>query len=176
MAEARSYNKESLGDISKGDFIAPSAITVLEAAESWLARKVESNGYRHGTLQNWRTHITNYIKPELGQSRIQQVSIDQIETAALKWSEQTSPYTANMALRTLSAIFKRAQRDAPKGRPNNAAIADRIKISNDEETDEAIKPDEVYNQDELKRLIAATTPGSLALPDLGTGSVRPAHR
>src|SRR5262249_44739379 len=95
LAEARSYNKESLGDISKGDFVPPSAVTVLDAAKSWLARKAESNGYRHGTLQNWRTHIDAYIKPELGGLKIQQASIDQIETAALKWSEQTSPYTAN---------------------------------------------------------------------------------
>ena len=160
-ADARERYQQVRGDISKGDYLAPVDTTVKDVAEKWYSYKRDSNGYRHGSLQNWRTHLDSYINPVLGDSRIQQVSIDQIEAAALKWSEQTSPYTANMVLRTLSAIFKRAQRDSLKGKPNNAAIADRIKISNDEDTDEAVKPDEVYNQDELKRLIGATIPGSL---------------
>src|SRR5262245_39623077 len=72
-----------------------------------------------------------------------------------------SSNTANVVLNTWSAIFERAQRKELAGKPNNAAIADRVKVSNEEEPDEEVKPEQVYNQEELRRLINATAPGSL---------------
>jgi len=88
------------------------------------------------------------------------VTIDQIETAAGDWARMISSNTANVVLTTLSAIFERAQRKELAGKPNNAAIADRVKVSNEEEPDEEVKPEHVYNQEELRRLINATAPGS----------------
>ena len=35
LEDACSYNKQSLGDVSKGDFVAPSEITVKDMTESW---------------------------------------------------------------------------------------------------------------------------------------------
>jgi integrase len=161
LEDARAYDRISKGDISKGDFVAPSNITIKDVAEAWYSHKVDSNGYRHGTLQNWRTHIDKYIVPTLGDSKIQQVAIDDIEKAADKWTKTTSANTANKTLTTLSAIFARAQRDALKGKPNNAELADRVKVSNEEDPDEEVKPEDVYTQEELKKLINATAPGSL---------------
>ncbi|HEX5606756.1 MAG TPA: hypothetical protein VFY96_09590 [Candidatus Binatia bacterium] len=56
---ARAYNKQALGDISKGDFVAPSDVTVKDMAESWHKRKKDAGGHGAATLQNWRTHIEN---------------------------------------------------------------------------------------------------------------------
>jgi hypothetical protein len=61
-------------------------------------------------------------------------------------------------LTTLAAIFKQAQRGSNgplKNKPNAAQLADRVKISNEEEMDKAVTPDMVYNADELKKLITA---------------------
>lgn len=68
-----------------------------------------------------------------------------------------------MVLRTLSAIFELAQRGALKNKPNNAALADRVKLSNeeDQEIDEAVTEDDVYDQEQLGKLINATAPASL---------------
>lgn len=98
----------------------------------------------------------------LGHLPIQQTTIEQIEEGSLVWKDQTSGYSANMVLRTLSAIFELAQRRALKGKPNNAALADRIKLSNEEEQegDEEVKPEDVYSQEELKKLIDVPAPGS----------------
>jgi integrase len=159
--EARAREKIVNGDIEKGDFVAPSNVTVKDAAEAWHKRKADTRGYRPGTLQNWQTHIDKYIVPSLGDRRIQQVTIDEIEDASADWTKMTSANTANDVLTTLSAIFKREQRNSLKGKPNNAALAERVKVSNDEEPDEEVKPEDVYNQEELKKLINATAPGTL---------------
>ena len=34
LDDARSFNKQSLGDVSKGEFVAPSDITIKDIAES----------------------------------------------------------------------------------------------------------------------------------------------
>ena len=160
LKAAREYDRISKGDISKGGFAAPSNSTVKDTAEAWYKHKADSDGYRDGTLGNWRVHLDKYILPSLGDFKIQQVTIDQIETAAGDWARMISSNTANVVLTTLSAIFERAQRKELAGKPNNAAIADRVKVSNEEETDEEVKPEHVYNQEELRRLINATAPGS----------------
>jgi len=161
LKAAREYDRISKGDISKGDFVAPINTTVRETAEEWFAHKKDSNGYRLATLQNWRTHIDKYIVPQLGLHKIQQVDIEQIEAAASNWAKMTSAHTANVCLTTLGAIFARAQRKALKGKPNNAHLAGRIKISNDDDTVDTILPDAVYTEEELNQLINATAPGTL---------------
>ena len=141
---------------------APSDTTVKDVAEEWLEKKIDSKGYRPATLQNWKTHIDKYIDPSLGKLRIQQVGIAEVEKAAAEWKEMTSAYTANMALRTLTAVFKRAQRVGPlQGKPNAAQLAERVKVSNEEDTDEAVTKESVYTTEDLNKLLATTQPGSL---------------
>ncbi len=76
LKDARAYDKQSLGDISKGDFVAPSDVTVKDIAEAWHKRKVDAAGYRPATLQNWRTHIDRYIVPSLGELPVQCCGIE----------------------------------------------------------------------------------------------------
>lgn len=162
LEDARAYDKQSLGNISKGDFVAPSYVTVKEIAEAWHKRKVDAASYRPATLQNWRTHIDKYIVPSLGDLPVQRCGIEQVEDAAAVWSKMTSADTANKVLTTLGAVFKLAQRYGPlQGKANAAALAERIKISNDDEKDDQVTPECVYTQDELKKLINATAAGSL---------------
>lgn len=76
--------------------------------------------------------------------------------------EDNLAHTANKTLTTLTAIFKLAQRYGPiQGRANVAELAERLKVSNEENDDEEVRPDDVYSQEELQKLIGATTPGSL---------------
>ncbi|HEX9262837.1 MAG TPA: site-specific integrase [Candidatus Binatia bacterium] len=162
LEDARAYDKQSLGDISKGDFVAPSDVTVKEIAEAWHKRKVDTAGYRPATLGNWRTHIDRYIAPTLGNLAVQRCGIEQVENAAAEWGRMTSSNTANKVLTTWAAVFKLAQRYGPlQGKANPAELAERVKIPNDEEKDDQVTPECVYTQDELKKLINATAAGSL---------------
>src|SRR4030095_3137122 len=69
LKAAREYNHISKGDISKGDFVAPSAVTVRQEAESWYDEKKDAGTYRFGSLQAWRTHLDSHINPALGNLR-----------------------------------------------------------------------------------------------------------
>jgi hypothetical protein len=57
LEDARAFNKQSQGDVSKGDFVAPSDMTVKDSADAWYKRKEDASGYRPATLKNWQTHI-----------------------------------------------------------------------------------------------------------------------
>jgi len=108
--EAVDYEKEMLAQVSRGDFIPPSKESVKDIAEKWHKRKSYDGRYRFATLQNWRTHINKYIVPLLGELKIQEASVEAVETAAAQWARMTSANTANKTLTTLTAIFKLAQR------------------------------------------------------------------
>lgn len=160
--QANDYEKEVLAQVSRGDFIQPSDDTVRDWADRWHKRKKEAGSYRFSTLGNWRTHIDKYILPTIGEAKIQQVTVEAVESAAATWAEMTSVNTANKALTTLAAIFKLAQRYGPiQQKANVAELAERLKLSNEESEDEEVRPEEVYSGEELQKLIAATAPGSL---------------
>jgi integrase len=159
---ATEYDKESVAQVSRGDFIAPSNDTVKDWADRWHKRKSDAGTYRFATLGNWRTHIDKYIVPPLGEIKIQEAGIEAVETAAATWAAMTSVNTANKVLTTLTTIFKLAQRYGPiQQKANVAELAERLKVSNEEDDDEEVRPEEVYSADELKKLVNAPAPGSL---------------
>lgn len=161
LKDARTYDKQSQGEVSKRDFVAPSDITVKDVAEAWHKRKKDAGTYRYGTLHNWRIHIDKHILPHLGEFRIQAVTVEQIENAAAGWAHVASAKEANNILTTLTAIFKLAQRYGPlQGKANAAQLAERLKLSNENNEAEEVLPDQVYSEGELKKLIQATEPGS----------------
>jgi integrase len=161
LEDAREYNKQSQGEVSKGDFVAPSDVTVNDVAESWYKRKENAGTYRYGTLHNWRIHIDRHVIPALGEVKIQQCTVEQIENAAAGWAKIASSKEGNKILTTLTAIFKLAQRRGPlQGKANAAELAERLKISNEDNDDEVVLADQVYSEGELKKLIDATEEGS----------------
>lgn len=162
LKAAREYDRISKGDVSKGDFVAPSSVTVASVAEQWYARKKDAGTYRYGTLSGWRIHIDRHIIPAIGDLRIQQCSVEDVEKAAATWAETSSAKSANKILTTLTAIFKLGQRYGPlKGKDNVAALAERLKIATEDTAEDAeVLPDSVYSEMELRQLIDATEQGS----------------
>ena len=107
--------------VSKGDFVAPSATIVKDIADKWHKRKQDAGSYRFATLGNWRPHIDKYIAPVLGDFKIHEVGIEAVESAAARWTVMTSVNTANKVLTTLTAIFKLAQHYGPLQQKANVA-------------------------------------------------------
>lgn len=87
--------------------------------------------------------------------------MEQIEIAAARWAKAASTKEANKILTTLTAIFKLAQRYGPlQSKANAAELAERLKVSNEENEDEEVLPDQVYSEEELKKLVNTTEQGS----------------
>ena len=161
LKAVREYDRVAKGDISKGDFVAPSGVTVADVCEQWYSRKKDAGTYRFGTLHGWRIHIDRHIIPAIGALRIQHVSVEHVEKAAADWAQISSAKTANKILTTLAAIFKLAQRYGPlKGKDNAAALAERLKVSNEDNEADEVLPDQIYGEGELRKLIDATQQGS----------------
>lgn len=161
-AAADFYN-EARVQVRQGKYIRESKETIAVKADQWLARKKATGGYRFGTIQNWAIHVENYIKPDMGELQIQKATIQDCETASLKWAARTSGNTANMVLRTLTSIFFLAQRYGPleQNGVNVAAQAERIKISTEADDNGEVLPEDVYTEEQLGKLIHATEPGTL---------------
>jgi integrase len=161
--DADNYHEQVRTEVREGTFIRASKATIADKAKEWLERKKKTRGYRYKTLQNWEIHVKKYIIPDLGDLPIQQANIKHIEDASLKWAERTSANTANMVLKTLTAIFFLAQRRGPLDPQgtNVAKLAERIKITTEDDLDGEVLLEDVYTAEQLYALIMATPAGSI---------------
>jgi len=82
--EAVEFQKEALAQVVKREYVKPSPITVAAVADKWYGRKtsidsgqdeqpnnaggqpIKKASYRRSSLIDWKNHIENYIKPQLG--------------------------------------------------------------------------------------------------------------
>jgi integrase len=158
--DAVAFHKEALAQVARQEYIKPSSDTIGEIARDWHANKVEAGTYKRSSLSAWENHVGNFIVADLGNLKIGQVDVEIVERAAAKWSERTSPVTANKVLTTLAAVMDRAKRHK-KIKDNAAREAERLKLQTQDEDANEVTPDQVYSREEIGKLIAATEPGSV---------------
>src|SRR5215831_198157 len=152
--DAVAFEKEVKALVSKREYVPPSNTTLKDAAETWF--KSLKEGYCRATLIYRKNHIDKYIVPSLGYLKITDVDVRAIEKASGEWP--VAPQTVNKILNTLTAILGMAKRH--KMRADNPGLeAMRVKVSTEDE-DTVVEPDEVYNKEELGKLIRATEPGT----------------
>src|SRR5262245_43920042 len=156
---ASDYEKDVLAQVTRREYFKPSDRTVSDLATEWYQKKAEAGTYRRGSLIDYKNHVENYIKPDLGTWKINDLGIEQIEKAAGGWSRRVSPKMVNKVLTTLTAIFALAKR-YKLIKDNPAAEAERLKIATENEDDIEVTPDKVYGKAEIKKLIEATDLGS----------------
>jgi integrase len=96
----------------------------------------------------------------LGDCKVHDVDIEQIEKAAAVWRKNVSPKMVNKVLTTLTAIFALAKR-YKLIKDNPAEEAERLKIATENEDDIEVTPDKVYLKEEIRKLIQATEPGTI---------------
>jgi integrase len=157
--DAVAFHKEALAQIAKREYVRPSKKTVLEEADDWYARKAAGE-YRRASLVDWKNHIENYIKPELGRLELQDIDVEQIEKAATEWAQRVSPKMVNKVLTTLTAVLALAKRHK-RIKDNPAKDAERLKIATENEDDGEVTPDKIYTKEEIRKLIQATEPGTI---------------
>src|SRR5215831_5736096 len=157
--DAADWEKDALAQVSKREFVKPSDKTVREVAEDWYKRKVDAGTYRRASLIDWKNHVENYIKPQLGAVKLYAIDAETIEKAAAEWGQRVSPKMVNKVLTSLTAILGLAKRYKYL-KDNPAKEAERLKVATENEEDIEVTPDKVYSKAEIKKLIEATEPGS----------------
>src|SRR6266481_3452817 len=157
--EAVAYRDEVRAQVQKREYVPPTSTTVKDAADTWYQKRAGEDGYSRAALIYWKNHIDNYIVPSLGNYKITDVDVQSIEKAATEWAEALAPQTVNKTLSTLTSIFALAKRY--KMRVDNPSVdAIRMKVSTKDEDSAVVEPDQVYNKEELGKLIRATDPES----------------
>jgi len=157
--EAVAFRDEVRALVQKREYVPPANTTVKDAADTWYQKRAGENGYSRAALIYWKNHIDNYIVPSLGQYKITDVDVETIEKAASGWAETLAPQTVNKNLGTLTSIFALAKRYKMRV-DNPAAEALRVKVATKDEDSAVVEPDEVYNKEELGKLIRATETGT----------------
>ena len=150
--EAVAYEKEALAQVQKGEFIAPSKVTVEERARSWFEKRFANGAYERATRIERENYVYHYIIPAFGSMPIQELTIERIEKQATEWNKKVSALVVNRVLRTLTNIMAEAKRYGII-KDNPAAEAERLR----EETKER----EIFTAEELRQVIEATEPGSM---------------
>lgn len=168
---------------NQGLFLAPKAVPRFrEAAEEWLSGKSKK---RPATLAAWRGQLDRYLLPAFGDLKIDRIGVAAIERLRDQLQlppANLRPVSTNKILGTCNAIFKLALR---RGYclNNPVAIAERADSGSSKElTEDAdqpqseahaeVRPDEVLNPAEIRRLFEASDDGyyrTLFMTASGTG-------
>jgi hypothetical protein len=159
--EAADFEKDVLAQIAKREYVrpSPSKKMIREEADDWYTRKADG-AYRRASLVDWKNHMENYIKPDLGDFELQVIDVEKIEKAASEWAKRVSPKMVNKVLTTLTAVLALAKRHK-RIKDNPAKEAERLKIATENEDDGEVTPDKVYSKEEVRKLIQATESGTI---------------
>lgn len=153
--------------IKRGEFVAAKLIPKFkEIAEDWFASKADR---RPGTVGNWRAQIDRHLNPTLGELRLDRVDVALIEKLRDELRANLSARSVNAVLTTAAAIFKLAvRRKLANGNPAAEAegafmgaveIKDETTKQSREEGVQPVRPEEVLNPDEIRKLLEKAEPG-----------------
>jgi len=153
--------------VGRGEYVASKLIPTFRAvAEDWLRSKSDR---RPGTVANWRAQLDRYLLPKLGDLRLDRIDVAAIEKLRDEIRGSLSAKSVNAVLTSAAAIFKLAlRRRLVSGNP--AAEAERAfmgaaELKNEESKEQRgdgvqpIRPDEVLDPTEVRRMLEQTDPG-----------------
>jgi integrase len=116
LAEARAWRQETQVAIRRGEVGAPSARTVSEATESWLAgaragsiRTRSGRTYKPSVIRGYEIAARTKINPRLGSKRLSAITRNSLQDLIEELVAQGySPSSVRNAVMPLRAVFRRA--------------------------------------------------------------------
>jgi integrase len=116
LAEARAWRQETQVAIQRGEIGAPSARTVREATEAWLAgaragsiRTRSGRDYKPSVIRSYEIAVRTKINPQLGSRRLSALTRNTLQDLIEHLvAAGYSPNSVRNALMPLRAVFRRA--------------------------------------------------------------------
>ncbi len=117
-AAAKAWREDKLGAVKRGELRAPTATTVRQAAEAFLAGARDGSiptasgaRYKPATLRGYRVGLDKRVLPALGDRRLSEVQRRDVQDLADKLTaEGLSASTVQNTLDPLRVIYRRAIR------------------------------------------------------------------
>jgi integrase len=165
--EADNYRTDIKKNKKDGSYVAPGQIPLLkEAAEAWLATRTDRTPQ---TYDQYRSCITSHLLPRFGELRLDQIKPEMIAAwraelaqtgVTSKWRKPMARNTIRTIVRVLSSILDSAVRNGRlAGNPVKKLERPYSRARVGHREDDAIKPDEILNADEIRQLLQAAEPG-----------------
>jgi integrase len=153
--------------IRKGEFLAPAKVPNFgEVAQAWLNSRATR---RPGTVDNYRRHVTLYFTPKLGNIRLDRIDVQMLEGFRDELRRTLAVSTVRSVMGTLSAIFKFAVRQkniiANPMLNTERVYSGAVELTGESDAREhheglqAVRPEDVLDLSEIRRLIASARPG-----------------
>jgi integrase len=116
LAEARAWRQETQVAVRRGEVGAPSARTVREAMETWLAgaragsiRARSGRRYKPSVIRGYAIAVRTKINPRLGSKRLSAVTRNSLQDLIEQLvADGYSPSSVRNAVMPLRAVFRRA--------------------------------------------------------------------
>ena len=156
---AEKHLAEVAHKVTRHEYRPPASVpTFREAAADWMTEKSD----RHpATLSGWRT-VLAHLKP-LDALRMDTITVATIERLRDDLRKKLAPHTVRTILGVCTAVFKSAMRKGfAHANPAQLAVRPRNQRKPADEgtgLDLPLRPDEVLDASEIKRLLDAATPG-----------------
>lgn len=146
--EADAFLLDARSEVSRGVHVPASrSVTVGIAADQWLAA-AEGGGLERSTVNHYRTHVVEHIRPFLGAIKLTAVTTPRVYAFAdeLKAAGR-SPEMVRRAVQSLGRIFKHAR---GRGLVGSNPVSD-VKLASSKRT--KTRP-EIPTKDELRAIVA----------------------
>jgi integrase len=116
-AEARSWRAAAKRALDSGSLRAPTATTLREAAEAWLASvdageitNRSGHPFKPSTLRGYRRDLEEKVLPELGSRKLSAITTADLQVLVDRWqAEGNSASAVRNAVKPLQAIYRRAR-------------------------------------------------------------------
>jgi integrase len=153
--------------IRRGEFLAPAKTPNFEkVASAWLVSRADR---RAGVYDNYRHHVEGFWIPKLGNLRLDRIDVHLIESLRAELRQRLAISTLRSRMNTLSQIFKYAVREkhlvinpmlsVERLHERTKEIVEGVDTSDQREGTQKVKPEDVLNIGEIRRLIDAARPG-----------------
>jgi integrase len=165
--DARDFAAKVRNDKRTGSHVAPDRIPLFhEAARDWLTSRSDRAA---GTFSQYETDVRIHLNPTFGNYRLNQISTEAITAWRLaltqtaghsRWRRPLLASTISRITTTLSSIFDAAVRTKRLSvNPCEALERAYVRQKQGKRQDGKVRPDEILNADEIRRLIDAAKPG-----------------
>jgi integrase len=109
MKDAQQYAREFQVKVDKGEYVAPSALTLNEYLDQWLKHK-EQGKIAANTHEHYTENLNRYIRPSLGGFRLCELHPLDIQNVYNELHTRLSARTVRYAHSVLSSALKQAVR------------------------------------------------------------------
>jgi integrase len=143
--EAEGKLAELSNKVHKGKFIEPSKVTLAEWLDEWMEKAIKPPRCTQHTYNSYSSVVKNYLKPQLGDTPLQKLTVMQIERYYAERQVKLTERTVSLHHMILSGALRAAVKNRILEAPHVATDVTnkpRVRLNDEDLLDNVWSPDE----------------------------------